>query len=131
MWVGKGDFIMKTFIENNEMAVADLEILAKGKISEILVVRKVRLSYLKDGDGKITDKIENIRYDCVDPETFATITLKVFSTHPVVTNEIIEASDEPIYITVPVEETVIRPYDIKFGKAKVSVIVPFVKLAEN
>lgn len=131
MWVGKGDDVMKTFIENNEMAVADLEILARGKISEILVVKKVRPSYLKDGDGKITDKIENIRYDCVDPETFATITLKVLSTHPVVTNEIIETAEDAIYIAVPVDETVIRPYEIKFGKAKVSVIVPFVKLAEN
>lgn len=131
MWVGKGDFIMKTFIENNEMAVTDLEVLAKGKISEVLVVRKVRPSYLKDAEGKITEHIDHIKYDCVDPETFASITLKVQSTRQIVTNEVIEMSDEAIYITVPVEETVIRPYDIKFGKAKVSVIVPFVKLAEN
>lgn len=122
---------MKTFIENNEMSAGNLEISAQGKISEILVVRKVRPSYLKDAEGKITENIDHIKYDCVDPETFATITLKVLSTHPVVTNEIIETAEDAIYIAVPVDETVIKPYEIKFGKAKVSVIVPFVKLAEN
>lgn len=122
---------MRALIENNEMLVADLEVSAKGKISDILVVRKVRPTYLKDADGKITDKIEAVRYDCVDPETYAPITLKVLSTHPIVTNDIIEASDEALYIAVPVEETIVRPYEVKYGKAKVSIIVPFVKMAEN
>lgn len=62
---------MKALIENNEMAVADLEISAKGKIADILVVRKVRPQYSKDAEGKITDRIEAVRYDCVDPETYA------------------------------------------------------------
>lgn len=123
--------LMKALIENNEMAVADMEVSAKGKIADILVVRKVRPQYIKDAEGKITDKIEAVRYDCVDPETYASITLKVLSTHPVVTNEMIELSEEAIYISIPVEETIIRPYEIKFGKAKVSIIVPFVKIAEN
>lgn len=106
---------MKSFIENNEMEVADLEVSAKGKISEILVVKKVRPSYMKDAEGKITENIENVRYDCVDPETFASITLKVQSTRPIVTNEVIEASEGAIYVKVPVAETIIRPYEIKYG----------------
>ena len=122
---------MKAIIENNEMAVDNLEVSAKGKVADVLVVRKVRPQYVKDAEGKITDKIEAVRYDCIDPETYAIITLKVLSTHPVVTNEIIETAEDAIYIAVPVDETVIRPYEIKFGKAKVSIIVPFVKLAEN
>jgi len=122
---------MKSFIDNNVMEIADLEVSAEGKISEILVVKKVRPSYMKDAEGKITENIENIKYDCVDPETFASVTLKVQSTRPIVTNEMIEASESVIYIKVPVSETIIRPYEINFGKAKVTVIVPYVNMAEK
>lgn len=122
---------MKSFIDNNVMEIADLEVSAEGKISEILVVKKVRPSYMKDAEGKITKNIENIKYDCVDPETFASVTLKVQSTRPIVTNEMIEASESVIYIKVPVSETIIRPYEINFGKAKVTVIVPYVNMEEK
>mgnify|MGYP004573091369 CR=1 FL=1 len=64
---------MKSFIDNNVMEIADLEVSAEGKISEILVVKKVRPSYMKDAEGKITENIENIKYDCVAPETFASV----------------------------------------------------------
>lgn len=122
---------MKSFIDNNVMEIADLEVSAEGKISESLVVKKVRLSYIKDAEGKITENIQNIKYDCVDPETFASVTLKVQSTRPIVTNEMIEASESVIYIKVPVSETIIRPYEINFGKAKVTVIVPYVNIEEK
>lgn len=122
---------MKSFIDNNVMEIADLEVSAEGKISEILVVKKVRPSYMKDAEGKITENIENIKYDCVDPETFASVTLKVQSTRPIVTNEMIEESESVIYIKVPVSETIIRPYEINFGKAKVTVIVPYVNMEEK
>lgn len=122
---------MKALIENNEIAVANLEVSAIGKISDLLVVRRVRPTYKKDDPGKMTDLIESVRYDCVDPDNFATLTIKVIATSPVITNELIENSDEPVYISVPVDQTVIRPYEISYGKAKVSIVAPSVKLAEN
>ena len=41
---------MKSFIDNNVMEIADLEVSAEGKISESLVVKKVRPSYMKDAE---------------------------------------------------------------------------------
>ena len=75
--------------------------------------------------------VEAVRYDCVNPDNFSTFTLKVESPRPIVTKEILEASEEPVYISIPVSEVVIRSYSIEYGNAKVSIIAPYVKLAEN
>ncbi|MDD3417724.1 MAG: hypothetical protein PHY47_27670 [Lachnospiraceae bacterium] len=122
---------MKVVIDNNIMKASALEVSAIGVIPEVAVVRNVRISNVLDAEGKKTDKIEAIRYDCVNPDDFSSFTLKVETSRPVVTKEILEASEEPIYITIPVEEVVIRPYEISYGKAKVSIVAPFVKLEEN
>jgi hypothetical protein len=82
-------------------------------------------------EGKKTDKIEAVRYDCVNPDNFTSFIIKVETSRPVVTKEVLDASDEPIFINIPVAEVVIRPYAIEYGKAKVSIIAPYVKLAEN
>lgn len=122
---------MRVAIENNVMKASELEVSAVGKISDIAVLKNVRVSNVKDAEGKKTDKVEAVRYDCVNPDNFSTFTLKVETTRPVVTKEILEASEEPIYISIPVDEVVIRPYEISYGNAKVSIVAPYVKLAEN
>lgn len=122
---------MKVVIDNNVMKASELEVSAVGKISDIAVLKNVRVSNVMDAEGKKTDKVEAVRYDCVNPENFSTFTIKVETTRPVVTKEILEASEEPVYITIPVSEVMIRPYSIEYGKAKVSIIAPYVKLAEN
>lgn len=122
---------MKVVLNNNTIKASELEVSAEGIIPEVAVVRNVRLSYVMDAEGKKTDKVEAVRYDCVNPDNFSSFTLKVETTRPVVTKEILEASEEPIYISIPVEEVVIRPYEISYGNAKVSIVAPYVKLAEN
>lgn len=131
MWVRKGGFAMKVVVDNNQMKASALQVSAVGIIPDIAVVKDVRVSYVMDAEGKKTDKVEAVRYDCVNPDNFSTFTLKVETTRPIVTKEILEASEEPIYIAIPVSEVVIRPYAIEFGKAKVSIIASHVKLAEN
>lgn len=113
------------------MKVAALEVSAVGIIPEVAVVRNVRISNVLDEEGKKTDKVQAVRYDCVNPEDFSTFTLKVETTYPVVTKEILEASEEPVFVNIPVDAVVIRPYAIEFGQAKVSIVAPFVKLVEN
>lgn len=122
---------MKVLIDNNVIKASELEVSAVGIIPEVAVVRNVRISNVLDAEGNRTDKVEAVRYDCVNPDNFSSFTLKVEATRPVVTKETLESSEEPIYITIPVSETVIRPYAIEYGQAKVSIIVPYVKLAEN
>ncbi len=122
---------MKAQIDNNVMKASALEVPATGIIPDIAVVKNIRISNVLDAEGKKTDKVEAVRYDCVNPDNFTTFTVKVETTRPVVTKEILETSEEPIYIAIPVSEVVIRPYAIEFGKAKVSIVAPYVKLAEN
>lgn len=122
---------MKIQIDHNVIKASKLEVPADGIIPELAVVKNIRISYVIDAEGKKTEKVEAIRYDCVNPENFSMFTLKVEATRPVVTKEILDASEEPIYIVIPVTEVVIRPYAIEFGNAKVSIIAPYVKLAEN
>lgn len=102
-----------------------------GIIPEVAVIRNVRISNTLDDEGKKTEKIEAVRYDCVNPDNFSTFTIKVETTRPVVTKEILDASEGPIYIYIPVEKVTIRPYEISYGNAKVSIVAPYVKLAEN
>ena len=122
---------MKIMIDNNIMKASELEISAVGIIPDVAVVKNVRVSNVLDAEGKKTDKVEAVRYDCVNPDNFSTFTLKVETTRPIVTKEILEASEEPVFITIPVDEVIIRPYEISYGNAKVSIIAPYVKLAEN
>lgn len=128
---GKEHKIMQIVLDNNQMKAAALQVSAIGIIPELAVVKDVRVSYVLDSEGKKTEKVDVIRYDCVNTDNFSTFTLKVETTHPIVTKEILEASEEPVYISIPVSEVVIRPYSIEYGNAKVSIIAPYVKLAEN
>ena len=122
---------MKVILNNNTIKASELEISAVGKIPELAVVREVRTSYALDAEGKRTDKIDAIRYDCVNPDNYSSFTIKVEITRPVVTNEILEGSEEPIFVSIPVEEVVIKPYAIEYGNVKVSIIAPYIKLAEK
>lgn len=113
------------------MNASDIAISAQDIISDVVVLRNVRPSYVKDAEGKNTELIECVRYDCVDPNTYATFTIKVESTKAIVTKQALEASEEPLYVAIPVKETVIKPYAVEYGKAKVSIVAPYLKLAEN
>ena len=83
---------MKVVIDNNVMKASELEISAVGIIPEVAVIRNVRISNTLDDEGKKTEKIEAVRYDCVNPDNFSTFTIKVETTRPVVTKEILDAS---------------------------------------
>lgn len=122
---------MKVMIENNIMKANEFVISAKGILPEIAVLKNVRLNYKMDAEGKKTDLIECVRYDCIDPDNFSTFSLKCESNRAVVTQEILESTEEPIFIRIPVEQTCIRPYEISYGKAKVTIVAPDVKLVEN
>ena len=118
---------MRKIIDSNSMDVKDLTLIAEGKIPPQVVVRNVRYAYQTDADGNKTDTIKAVLYDCVDPVNFATFTLKVNSSKAVITPEELEEAEDVVYIEIPVELTVIKPYSIEYGKAKVSIIAPQVK----
>ena len=113
------------------MSTSDIQISAMGLIAEIVAVRDVKPIFKSDSDGKRTDIVEAIRYDCINPNDFSTFTLKTLSIKPVITAEELEMSETPVYISIPVNDVVIKPYKIEYGVATVSIIAPYVKLASS
>lgn len=127
----EGDFSMKNIINNNKISTSDIQISAMGIITEIVAVRDVKPMYKTDSEGKRTDIVEAIRYDCVNPNDYSTFTLKTLSIKPVITAEELEMSETPVFISIPVNDVVIKPYKIEYGIATVSIIAPYVKLVSN
>lgn len=118
-------------ISNNEVKASDLNLPAAGIISDEVVVSDVTLQRRKDKEGNLTDEIECVRYTCTDPKTYSSFKLKVETIKPVISKEDIENSETPIFIRIPVDDTTIKPYAIEYGKAKVSIIAPFVELVKT
>lgn len=116
---------MKLKISDNVMKTADFAITAQGIIPEVVVVRSVRVSFSAEDSN---EKIKSVRYFCVNPVDFSSFSIRVDGKPPVVTEEVLEAETEPVYIEIPVRETVIKPYEIAYGNVKVSIVAPFVKL---
>ena len=116
-------------IDNNVVKTADISIDASSFIPEVAAVRGVRIQYGKDTNGKKDDdSIEAVRYDCVNMENLSTFTIKVEGKKPVVMQETVEDAEQPLYIAIPVSDVVIKVYDVSYGRAKVSIISPYVSL---
>lgn len=122
---------MKNVISNNKMSISDIQFPARGIIAERAVVRDVKPIFKTDSEGKRTDIVEAIRYDCVNSNDYSTFTLKTLSIKPVITAEELEMSETPVFISIPIDDVVIKPYKIEYGIATVSIIAPYVKLASN
>ena len=80
---------------------------------------------------KSLDKVESITYTVVDPETFTTMKIKVLNPTPVITQDELDRSDSPVFITFPLDKTKVRPYSIEYGKVKVSIVAPDVVLVTD
>lgn len=127
----KDVIFMKLKINNNIMDTSAFIISGYGIISPTVVLRNVLLSYETDVDGKRTDKVVAVRYECVDTETFSAFTVKVNGSKPVITSQELDASENLVLLELPVDEVEIRPYSIEYGKVKVSILAPYVKVQRN
>lgn len=122
---------MRSIINNNKIATTDILISAEGILPEIAVLKAVKPSYLLDAEGKRTDKVDYIRYECANPTDFSSFTLKVLSTIQIITAEELEDAREVVYVKIPLNEVIIKPYKIEYGTAFVSIIVPRIQLVTN
>lgn len=120
---------MKRKLDNNRMSINDMSFSGETHLPKRAMVKNVRMAYVTDAEGKRTEKVDSIRYECIDANTLSTFTLKVLDTVPVITAETLEEMDEPVYISIPVSEAVIKPYKIEYGWATVSIVVPYVELS--
>lgn len=122
---------MKATIESNKMLTETLQIAGTGILPGEAIVRDIRVIYGVDGNQKKTDEIKGVRYDCISEKDFSTFAIKTISINPVITKEELEASEVPVRISIPVSETIIKPYKIEYGKALVTITAPYVRLVKQ
>ena len=118
-------------IENDTIAIRELLFPVEGIIPEKVVCKDIRFSYEKDTDGTVSKEPVAVRYICINPKTFDTFSIKVPGRNPVIDIDEFRKSDDFIMLEIPVKETKLKPYQINYGRARVSITAPFVKLAKN
>lgn len=118
-------------INNNSLTIEDISFPAEGYVPEKAVLKEVRVSYKKDDNEKVTSEVEATRYLCINPENYDSFTLKVPGKRPVIEPDDFKEFEAVLYLEIPVSETLIKPYSIDYGKVKVSIIAPDVKLSKN
>lgn len=121
---------MKILINKNQIEPKLLEFpLSNFTENAEFVVTAVKDNYAYENEKK-TDKWLSTTISCVDTVTFATLDVKV-SQHINLSQTEIDNSESAIYVEIPLDETIVRPYEIKFGKAKVSIVAPSVKIVRE
>ncbi len=118
-------------INQNIISVANITLSAKGYLPDKAVLKDIRVSYKKNTEGNLTKDIEATRYHCISPDNFDTFIIKVCGKEPIIDPEDFKKSNDNIFVEIPVSETVIKPYEIAFGRVKVSIIAPYVRIAKN
>lgn len=93
--------------------------------SEKFIVKQVSPVYDYE-EKKKTDRVIAYRYKLVDPELFETFDVKVEGNKPIVTNEMVADWDNRVYIAL--ENAIIKPYEMKYGKVKFSIVADSIKV---
>lgn len=112
-------------LDNNKISIKDIILsLPDGILSNELVLKNVRVSYVRDDSNKLTDTVEVIRYDLVDIKNhFAVVTIKSDNKKPLITQEELEAAQDPIYVNLDLNKLEVKPYKIEYGQAYLSLTV--------
>lgn len=78
-------------------------------------------------NGVKTEKWLSTTLSCVDTVSYATIDVKV-PKHLEISQSEIDQSESIICVEIPLEDTIVRPYAIEYGKAKLSIVAPSVRI---
>lgn len=76
--------------------------------------------------GVKTDKVVAYRYSLVDPDTFESFDVKIEGTTPIVTNEMVTDRENRYYVAL--ENAIIKPYEMKYGKVKYSIVADSIRV---
>lgn len=121
---------MKKIIDDNQMSSSFFEIGGKGIIPEEAILRNITPSYRKNSEDTERVLIGWI-VECVDAVTASIFKIRVENKDAVISPKDFEEAENLIVIQIPVQQVKIKPYSIEYGKAKVSISVPYIKLKEE
>lgn len=122
---------MKLCLNENKVGLTSLTShLANFTTSRTFVCKEIKLNYHYE-NGEKTTTVESVSYTLADPQTLDVFKLKVMGNDPVVNPENFAKSETTAKISVPTEQTLVKPYKIEHGKVLVSIVAPYVKLADE
>lgn len=122
---------MKSLINNNVISASYLAMNGKGLLPSVAVLRDVHPVYKMDASGSKTDEIIAFRYNLTCPESFSTFNIKVEGSKPIITSDALELADDVVYVDINPEAVTIKPYEISFGNAKLSMSAPSIRLHKD
>lgn len=117
---------MIAHLDNNKVKTCVfVKMLSEFTKHDTFVIKSVRVNKVFDKEAnKVSDVNESVTYTVVETETFSSMKVKVTNPVPVITQDELDRSDSPVFITFPLDETKVRPYSIEYGKVKVSIVAP-------
>lgn len=80
-------------------------------------------------DGKRTDQLIGWRFSLADPETFQNFDVRLNATKTPITQEMIDANELRLYVTL--DNAMVKPFAINYGKAECTVTCDAVKLVRD
>lgn len=93
-------------------------------------VLESRIVYKYEGQAR-TDEILGTSYLLADLDSGAQFTIRVNSPKLVVTQQQIDNTDDMFFVEIPIQETMVIPYEIAYGTAKVTIKAPSVTVVKN
>ena len=94
--------------------------------SDRFILKDVYPIFDYDKNGNKTDTVVGYSYKLGDPVACENFCVKVMGTEPAVTKEHIE---DRVWVTL--EGAVIKPYEMKYGKAKCTIIASAIKVLKE
>lgn len=115
----------------NKCKISDIT-LSMSQVTDSDVFAVTGVSIIKKYvDGKPTDDVDGIRYLLTDTKTLTQISVKTLEKKPAITQDEIDNAGCLMYVKLPIEETLIKPYKMEFGKVSVSIIAPSVEVVSD
>lgn len=121
----------KMALKNNEISAKVFEIRLDKIFPKIpdFVLTEVRPYYRYDDNKQKMDIVEGYKYTLIDMDSLFPFNVKVPGGTPLLNQTDIDESEGRIYVELPLEETLVRPYQVNYGKAKVTIIAPYITIA--
>ena len=75
-----------------------------------------------------TDRVDSVSYKVIDNLFYDTFTVKVYQDKPIITQKDLDNREDNVYVSFPLEHTVVSLYAIEYGIVKVSIVAPDIEI---
>ena len=118
-------------LDKNEIPAKDMQKrLSDFFGDDLFVLRGVRkINRYKNGER--TEEVAGYAYDVIDGASYSAFRVKVESSSPAIEPDQFEKSSDTVFVRIPLDKTIVVPYSVEFGRAKVTVVAPFVEVVKE